>query len=512
MPAVFGIFTTTADSPTVVVALPSHGYDATSSFPVLISTTVGGSAFLGHYPVLDIVDANNFRITATTIPSSSTSGTLNGGNAYYIYSYNIGAGTVGTGYGIGGYGKGGYGTGVPSSTPPVVGTPISAYDWTLDNWGEKLIACALNVLSDPSYQPIYQWDAEDGAPVAFVIPEAPPVNDGVFVAMPQRQIVAWGSTFTGIQDPLLIRWCDVNNFNVWLGTVINQAGSYRLPKGSKIVGALQGPQQGLVWTDLGLWSMQYIGQPYIYSFNELGTGCGLIARKAAAVLNGTVYWMGPSQFYQLADSGVEPVPCPLWDVIFQDLDTSNLSKIRAAVNSRFGEIEWFYPTNGNGEVDAYVKYNVFLQAWDFGMLARSAWIDQSVLGPPLGADPSSLYLYQHETSPDADGQAMVSSFQTGYYAMSEGDVKSFVDQVWPDCKWGYYGGAQSATVNLTFYVTDYPGQTPQTFGPYALTQSTSFITPRLRGRLVSIGLESHDIGSWWRIGNIRYRLMADGQF
>jgi len=242
-------------------------------------------------------------------------------------------------------------------------------------------------------------------------------------------------------------------------------------------------------------------------------GCGLISRKAAASINGVVYWMGPSQFFSLTGAGVEPVACPVWDVIFQDLDTSNLDKIRVAVNSRFGEIAWYYPTMSNGgEVNAYVKYNVFLKVWDFGTFGRSAWVDQSVLGPPIGADPNNLYIYQHETSTNADGQAMNSSFQSGYFALSEGNVKTFIDQVWPDMKWGYYGGTQNATVNITFYVTDYAGQAPQVYGPYPLTQSTTFISPRFRGRLVSIGLSSDDVGSFWRIGNIRYRFQQDGKY
>jgi hypothetical protein len=298
-----------------------------------------------------------------------------------------------------------------------------------------------------------------------------------------------------------------------VGDPTNQAGSYRITKGSRIVGAIQGPQQGLVWTDVDVWAMQYTGLPYIYSFNEIGTGCGLIGRKAAGSINGTVYWMGPSSFFSLSGSGVQPLTCPIWDVIFQDIDMTNTYKIRCAVNSRFGEITWYYPTQSSGgEVNAYAKFNVNLQVWDFGTLARTAWIDQSVLGPPIGADPNLGYVYQHETSTDADGQPMLSSFQTGYFTINEGDVKSFIDQVWPDMKWGYYNGTQNATVNLTFYVTDYAGQTPTAYGPYALTQNTTFVSPRFRGRLVSIAMSSNDIGSFWRIGNMRYRFQPDGKY
>jgi hypothetical protein len=315
-----------------------------------------------------------------------------------------------------------------------------------------------------------------------------------------------------VKDPLLVRWCDVANYNSWIGLVTNQAGSYRIPKGSKIVQGIQGPQQALLWTDIAVWAMQYVGPPYVYQFNEIGTGCGLIGRKAAASVNGVVYWMGQSQFFRLAGSGVEPIRCPVWDVIFQDLDTTNLDKIRVAPNSRFGEISWFYPTSSNGgEVSHYVKYNFILDQWDFGALARTAWINESVLGPPIGAAPNQ-FIYQHETSPDADGQAMLSSFQTGYFVLTEANVKMFVDQIWPDMKWGYYGGSQNAQVKLTFYVTDYPGQTPLVYGPYTMTQATTFITPRFRGRLVSIKMKSEDIGSFWRIGNMRYRYQEDGKF
>ena len=509
--AVLPLFSVTSGSSDVTVTLPDHGFAVGSYFPVLMSTTVGGTTFYGIYPVISVIDADNFVINPSTTPTATTTGYLNGNLAHYVYSYGIGSISTGTGYGTGTYGGGGYGTG--TAVVPSTGTAIAATDWSLDNWGEVLLASPINASSAPSFQPIYQWAATGGDPIATIIPNAPPVNDGFFVAMPQRQIVAWGSTFDGIQDPLLIRWCDVNNYDDWIGTVINQAGSYRIPKGSRIVGGIQGPQQGLIWTDIGVWSMQYIGQPYVYSFNEIGSGCGMISRKAAAAINGVVYWMGPSQFFSLTGNGVQPVACPVWDVIFQDLDTSNVDKIRVAVNSRFGEITWYYPTMSNGgEVNAYVKHNVLLGTWDFGSLGRSAWIDQSVLGPPIGADPNNRYLYQHETSTDADGQAMQSGIQTGYFAMSEADVLTFVDQVWPDMKWGYYGGTQNATVNITFYVADYPGDTPKTFGPYPVTQATKFISPRFRGRLVSIGISSNDVGSFWRIGNIRYRLQPDGKF
>lgn len=496
-------YDTTSGSNFVDVTLADHGYVAGSTFTALVATSVGGVTIYGNYTVISVTSSSVFTISASTQATSTANALENNGDVHFLYLNGVGPVPSGSGFGVGGFGVGGFGSGIAPS--PDLGTPINAVDWTIDNWGEILISCPLN-------GPIYQWNPSSGDLIAIAIANAPPVNAGMFVAMPQRQIIAWGSTFTGIGDPLLIRWCDVNDYDSWIALITNQAGSYRIPKGSRIVQCIQGPQQGLIWTDLGVWAMQYSGPPYVYQFNELGTGCGLIGRKAAGSMNGIVYWMGQSQFFRLAGNGVEPIRCPVWDVIFQDLDTSNLDKIRIAPNSRFGEITWYYPTSSNGgEVSHYVKYNTILDQWDFGELARTAWINESVLGPPIGAAPNQ-YIYQHETSTDADGAPMVSSFQTGYFAMTEADVKMFIDQIWPDMKWGYYGGTQDANVNITFYVTDYAGQTPIQYGPYTMTQNTTFITPRFRGRLVSIKIESSDIGTFWRLGNIRYRLQQDGRF
>lgn len=511
-------FTTTAGSSTVVVNLPGYTYQLGDSFPVICPTVVGGITFYGNYVVQSLIDVNDFTIITAQPAISSAKGFLNNGLARYIYNFGTGALPAGTGWGSGVWGGGGWGTG--TVVLPSVGTPIDAVDWTFANWGEVLIACADRVLATNGtpFQPIYQWS--ESATQATIITNAPPFNDGVLVAMPQRQIVAWGSTQTGIPDPLLINWCDVGNYNQWIALVTNQAGSYRIPKGSKIVGAVQGPQQGLIGTDISVWSMQYIGPPYVYSFNEVGTGCGWISRKCCAAVNGIYFWMGVNQFYFLGADGVQTLPCSVWDVVYQNLNNDidpvtevpYVQKIRVAVNSLFTEIQWFYPSlAGGGEVDSYVKFNIGLSLWDYGSLARSAWIDQSVLGPPIGADPDTLYVYQHETSNDADTVPMLPSITTGYFTIAEGDQKTFIDWIWPDMKWGKYNQAQGATVQISFLVADYPGDAPQTFGPYSVTQATEYFYTRLRGRLIAVKISSSDLGSFWRIGAIRYRGAPDGK-
>jgi hypothetical protein len=503
-------FDFTDGSALVTVTLADHGFGVGDTFTIVVPVTAAGVTLYGNYTVNNVISTSQFKISGENSATATTSVFMNGGEARYEFYKTPGAVPASLGYGVGGYGVGGYGTGVvPISGNS--GNPVIATDWTIDNWGQILVAGNVN-------GPIFTWDPLSGISRASIITNAPPVNDGVFVAMPQQQIIAWGSTFTGIKDPLLIRWSEVGDYDTWIALPTNQAGSYRMPKGSRIVGCIQGPQQGLVWTDLALWAMQYVGPPFVYQFNEIGTGCGLISRKAATSLNGTIYWMGQSQFFKMAGNGVEMVTCPVWDVIFQDLDTTNLDNIRIAANSYFGEVTWYYPTiSGNGEPTKYVKYNSVINQWDFGTLTRTAWINQSVLGAPIGAGPTipadeEVYVYQHETSPDADGNAMVASFQTGYYQLSDAEWKVFVDQIWPDMKWGYYDGLQDADLTITFYVTDYPGETPRTYGPYAINSQTTYITPRFRGRLMSIKMESSDLGSFWRIGATRYRYQQDGKF
>jgi hypothetical protein len=185
----------------------------------------------------------------------------------------------------------------------------------------------------------------------------------------------------------------------------------------------------------------------------------------------------------------------------------------------FGEAAWHYPTKSSGgEVNAYVKYNIYLNIWDFGYtdtnnpnIGRTAWLNQSVLGPPIGAAPDT-YIYQHEIGYNNDTVPMNSFFQTGYFEIADGDLLTFIDQWWPDAKWGTYAGAQDANLLLTFLVKNYSGDTPVAFGPYTLTEAVQYITPRLRGRLVAMRIESNDSGTFWRLGRMRYRFQQDGRF
>ncbi len=272
--------------------------------------------------------------------------------------------------------------------------------------------------------------------------------------------------------------------------------------------------QNLIWTDLDLWAMNYIGQPFVFGFNKIGSGAGAISSHAMQQLRGNVYWMGQTNFYAYDSGGVHVLPCPGWDFVFQNLTTAaNQYKVRALPNTPFNEVGWAFPSSSSsGECDSYVKFNITEpnSPWDFGTLPRSAWNDQSILGPPIGASSTGI-IYQHETTNDADGQPLMCSMTTGYADIAEGQEYTFVDQVIPDFKYGTFTQTTSAQVQLTFNVTNYPGDTPTSYGPYIVNSTTEFITVRFRGRQVSVTVASSDLGSFWRIGRLRYRWAASGR-
>jgi hypothetical protein len=503
------VFTTTSGSSSVSVALAAHGLSVGQTAVFRASTTGNGVTVNGAYTVTTVPDANDFTITVNAQANASSSFSMNGGNAQFVYYINLGPPATGAGYGTGGYGSGGYGTGtVPASQ---TGTEITAIDWTSDNWGQILLAC-------PQNGGVYSFDPTGGFTNAGLIATAPPFNGGIFVNMGLQILVCWASTQMeplGLQqDPLLVKWSTDGDFTNFVPLSTDQAGSFRISTGSTIRGGMAATNQNLIWTDLDLWAMNYIGFPDVFGFNKIGDGAGLISSHGALRLRGNVYWMGPSNFYAYDSGGVHVIPCPVWDFVFQNLNTTFQSNVRAMPNTPFNEAGWFFPSSAsaNGECDSYVKFNITEPGspWDYGSLPRSAWIDQTVVGPPVGATPTGI-IYQHESTNDADGQPLNASFTTGYFYIAEGEEYAFVDRIIPDFKWGMFSGSQGAQVQITFNVVDYPGGTPLTYGPYTMTATLTFLPVRFRGALMSITVSSSDIGSFWRLGKVRYRYAPCGR-
>lgn len=503
-------FTTTNTSSTVKVTLNNNGYSVGSVYTVYVATAVGGITMsVGNYNVTTIIDANNFDVAASGTASSSANAFENSGNSRleYLLPAGLVSAAIAPGYGEGGFGFGPYGQGGANATP----NPLR--QWSLGAWGEQLAAA-------PTGGTIYAWDPSLGIPGAGLfypatpITNAPPGVEGFFIAMPEQQMVAYGATDpgTGNQDPMLIRWCDVANYNQWTASASNQAGSFRLPRGSKIVGGLQGPSYGLLWTDLGLWEMQYVQPPLVYGFNEVAEGCGLISMRAMGVAGVNIFWMSYNGFFGFsAGGGVEPIPCDVFDELFGNIYAFQQDKIQLGVNSHFNEFFTFYPSlTGNGENDSYVKYNYQNGAWDYGSLIRTAWFDQSIFtgNNPMGADTSGL-IQQHESNPDADGVPLLASATSGWFKLNDGTMFIFIERMIPD-----FVLTGNATVSINVITADFPNENAPTvtYGPYLVTNSTEYIIIRCRSRFARVQISSTaDFGSFWRLGELIYLATPAGR-
>lgn len=514
-------FTTTAGSPVVTVTLNNHGLPVGGTFVLPFATSVGGISVSGKYPVNAVLTANTFTIIAAVAAVSGATVSMNGGNARYLYYIALAPIGGGVGYGLGTYGSGAYGLGVPGSAAQT-GTPITTTDWTQDNWGEILLAC-------PENGGIYYWQPSSGFQNARLIGSGPARNTGMFASMAQQQIIAYGASVdareTGgignYQDPLLLKWCDIGDFFNWTQLETNFAREFRLPTGSKCVGGGATKNRNLVWTDIDVYGGVFNGGNSVYTWNRVGSNCGLIGKHAWTQQSDTVYWMGVGNFFSYSGSGVVPMPCTVWDAVFQNLSTTRQHLSIAASNTDFTEIWFFYPSiTGSSPtkiLDKFVKYNVIEQTWDYGDMDRCAWLDRSVLGNPIGAASTGI-VYSHENGYNDDTVPLSPRFQTGYFYIDEGQEMAFIDEVYPDFNWGLFGGSQNAQISFTFLCVDNAGDTPIPYGPFVVTKDTPSIQPadpvtktRIRSRQVALDISSNDIDSFWRLGKIRYRYAPDGR-
>jgi hypothetical protein len=512
--AVLPVFNSTANSAIITVDFPHNNYQQVTGlfYPFYAPTTITSNLIIeGPYQISSIIDSTEFTINAAVQSTGSVANvTMNSSVVQAVFYVTLGPAAAGTGFGAGGFGSGGFGGIASGGTAPTQGTPISATDWTMDNWGELLLAC-------PEGGAVYTWAPDSGFQNAQVIAQAPFFNGGMFVSMPQQILVCWRScqpnpdNYGGwlSQNNLIVTWSDAEDFTNWVVSNATAGGSFQIPTGSILMGGLQAASQGILWTDIDVWVMQYIGGDLTFGFNRVGSGCGLVGKHAAASLGGNVYWCGTLNFFVMDTNGVKPLNCSVWDSVFQNLNTTYQSKIVCATNTAFNEVAWFFPSaTSTGENDSYAKYNVLETEWDYGTLSRTAWIDVSVLGNPIGADPTST-IFQHETGTSLAGVASP-SFKSGYWSLSDGNDLAFVDFVIPDFIWGTYSGAKDAELLVTFYTQDYPGGATTTYGPFTITASTEYIPLRARGRLMAVMVQSNN-SEFFRLGRVRFRWATSGR-
>jgi hypothetical protein len=346
--------------------------------------------------------------------------------------------------------------------------------------------------------------------------------------MPEQILMAYGSSPDGgMIDPLLVRWCDQSDFTDWQPTATNQAGSFRLSRGNRIVGGVQAPVGALLWTDIDVWNVTYIGFPLVFGFLQIGSNCGLIAQKALTVLGSIPYWMSDHGFFQLTQAGAAQIPCSVWDKVFLDLDEANSDKCIAGSDYHFSEVWFFYPSKsgGSGEIDSYVKYNVAENEWDYGQatpeqanaMARTAWTDQNKNNFPYSVDLAGILQNQDQTL-DANSQPMTGVMaQSGYMDISDGGEMMAVSRYIPDFRWE--GANPSLQLTLLFRRWSGDGNNdsdadnpPSIQGPFTVTPKTRYITFTVRGREVAELITCDAADTWFRRGIPRIMAEADGEF
>lgn len=388
--------------------------------------------------------------------------------------------------------------------------------WSLDNFGQNLVAI-------PSGGAVYQWVPGNPVALATIVSQAPAVNQGGFVAMPQQIVMAYGCTplGAGAADPMLVRWCDQTDITDWTASTINQAGSFRLSRGSKIVGGISCALGQFLWTDLDLWQVQYQGFPLVFGFNMIGPNSGLIGPNAIVAYGSQLYWMSDHGFFVYSGGGVQPLPCTVYDQVFNNLNLAQAAKCLGGSSfNRTNDIFWFYPSlaSPSGEIDSYVKFNAMENIWDFGpatpqqanLMARTAWTDQNRPGGPLSIDLNGL-IQQQDIGVDADGQAMAGvSIRTGYMDIDEGEGIFFCDKYLPDFIWTL-ATSPNPSVQVTLFFRMWPGDTPTVLGPFTVTPQTEYITTRVRCREIALEIECSGLGSWFRMGTSRIRYANDGR-
>jgi hypothetical protein len=335
-----------------------------------------------------------------------------------------------------------------------------------------------------------------------------------------------GELFPATQDPLLIRWSQQEEFYTWEPSATNQAGDYRLSRGSEIVAAQQTRQEILVWTDAALYSMQYLGPPYVWGFQIMGDNLSIAGPNVVSVANNVTYWMGTDKFYMYSGR-VETLPCTLRQYVFQDINMVQSYQFFSSTNEGYNEIWWFYCSANSNTIDKYVVFNHLERTWYYGTLARTAWLDSPLRTVPMAAGYNGQLIY-HETGND-DGTTTPASPIEAYCQSSDfdiGDGHNFgiVWRIIPDVT---FDGSDSASPSLDFTVR--PRQNPGTnYGTsdsptitsnnnyigqrtYNVQQFTEYAYVRIRGRQMAFKISSNDLGVAWQLGTPRIDVRPDGR-
>lgn len=511
-------FTTTNGTNVVEVNDTAHG--AISGAYVVITASgadVGGipaAAFNGEFAIT-YVDDNNYTI----VVGANATSTATGGNATFTYLLNPGLeyATFAYGWGSAAFSSFGWGTGYS----------VDIRDlrmWTQVVYGQNLIF-------GPKLGGIYQFTPNadptvfDRGVLVSSLPGAssvPLYQFQMLFEQSARILIVFGTNSYGdtVYNPLLVRWSDVESVVEWAPAITNQAGEYVLPSGSSIVTAVHTRQEIVILTDTAVFTMQYVGAPFVFSFVQQADNISIVGPNAAVSINGVVYWMGREKFYAF-DGRVQTLECTLLDHVFDNINVTQGLQVMAGTNEGFDEVWWHYCSANALLPDSYVIYNYTLRVWYYGTMTRTAWLDSPLKQAPLAAG-SEQNVLMHESG--VDDAATVSSqpinayIESSDFDIGDGHNYGFVRRVIPDLT--FTGSTiDTPAVQMTVRTSNDPGAAlnPEVANSVARTsvveveQWTPEVFLRARGRQMNLRIESDALGVQWKVGTPRIDVRPDGR-
>ena len=528
---------------TIIVTDTDHGAEVddfvTFSGAVSLGGNITAPVLNQEYQISVIVNPNSYQINAREVTSSIANVTTTtgytptyvfalasdsgngGGSIVGAYQINTGLDTaiVGNGWGAGTWGRGAWGSGSSITTGN-----LELRIWTHDNFGEDLLIC-------PRDGGIYYWDKTNGTSTravditdASLNPiDAPQVAKQIMVSDHDRHVIAFGCDPQGgggVQDPLLIRFSDQESFSDWGATANNTAGDLRIGSGSEIIMAVETRQQILVFTDVSLHAMQFLGPPFTFGISTVSENITVAGPNAATSVEDNVFWMGAEEFYVYGGT-VQRIPCTVRDYVFSNFNTNQSQKVVASTNTAFSEVWWFYPSASSEENDSYVVYNYQQQLWYYGTMDRTYWLDRGVEADPIGASTDHA-LYFHEIGFD-DGSANPPAAITSYIESSQMDIGDgdnfvFLRRMIPDMTFRN-SSSETPQVTMTLKTRNFPGGNYLQSNAKNVTRTatvpveefTDQVHVRLRGRSFAFRIESNQVGTGWRLGSPRVDIQPDGR-
>ena len=406
----------------------------------------------------------------------------------------------------------------------VVATATELRVWSHDNFGEDLFI-------NPRDGGVYRWDKTNGLGTRAVeistlsgAENTPTIAKQVLVS-DQGHVFAFGANTyaTTTQDPLLVRFSSFDNPLVYTVSATTSAGFLSIGSGSEFVQAVKTKREILVFTDISLHTLRYLGAPLYYGIEQISSNITIAGPSAAVATQDFVFWMGKDNFYVYA-GGTQTLPCTVKDKVFLDFNSQQADKVVAGINSEYSEVIWFYPSESNslnnggtGDIDKYVVYNYGQKIWYFGTLSRTAWIDRGIRTFPIAA--SSSYLFNHETGYDDDGSAMTSFIESAPMDIGDGDKFSLIQKVIPDLTFEGSVNQSTPAANFTIKARNEPGEDYGNTSSGTATRTatspvelfTNQINLRARGRSFALRVDSSATGMKWKLGTPRVNIRPDGR-